>query len=45
MAEGDADVVDLFVDWCRVGPQRARVEGIQCTDETPEGLTEFRIVG
>lgn len=45
VAEGSADAVDLLVDWCRIGPRRARVDGIQCTDEVPEGLAHFRIVG
>jgi hypothetical protein len=33
------------VAWCRVGPSRAMVTSVRVTEEDPEGLTNFRVVG
>jgi len=41
--EGESEMVDGVVDWCREGPRGARVEGIDVDDEEPEGLTGFEI--
>jgi acylphosphatase len=42
--EGDAEAVGRLVELCRNGPGRAEVERLEVSDETPEGLTGFRIV-
>ena len=41
--EGDADAVLAMVTWCRIGPSRAVVTGVDVTDEEPTGETGFRI--
>ena len=41
--EGEPDVVDALVALCHDGPRGARVERVEVTDESPEGLTGFRI--
>lgn len=38
----EADVAQV-VAWCRTGPPRAVVTGIEVTQETPEGLVGFRV--
>ena len=37
VAEGEIDVVDRFVDYCRRGPGGARVEDVELVDEEPRG--------
>jgi acylphosphatase len=41
--EGPAAAVAQCVSWCRMGPPRADVSGIEVTDEPVEGLTGFRV--
>jgi acylphosphatase len=41
--EGSLEDVERLVEFCRRGPRFASVEGIEVFDETPEGLSEFRI--
>jgi len=41
--EGESEMVDGVVDWCREGPRGARIEGVEVDDEVPEGLTSFEI--
>ncbi len=43
--EGPRDLVDMAVEWAGHGPQRAVVEHIDVEDETPEGVSGFRITG
>jgi acylphosphatase len=43
--EGGGEAVDKMVAWCRVGPSRAMVTSVRVTEEDPEGLTNFRVVG
>jgi acylphosphatase len=42
IVEGSSNAVDAMVAWARLGPPRARVEGIEVVDEPPEGLHGFR---
>ena len=42
-AEGPRSALDQLVDWCRDGPPRARVTGLDITDEPPAGERGFRI--
>ncbi len=39
--EGDADALDELVAWCRTGPPKARVEGVETTDAEVTGATGF----
>jgi acylphosphatase len=41
--EGDRFAVAQCVSWCREGPPRAEVLGIEVTEEPPEGLVGFVI--
>jgi acylphosphatase len=41
--EGDPAAVEELVAFCRRGPSRADVSGIDVFDEEPEGLRTFRI--
>ncbi|HEX7165443.1 MAG TPA: acylphosphatase [Acidimicrobiales bacterium] len=43
--EGSVDAVAACVEWCREGPPRARVDGVEVVPEVTEGLVGFRIVG
>jgi acylphosphatase len=41
--EGDAEAVERVVAWMRKGPDRARVEGVEVSEEEPEGLEGFAV--
>jgi acylphosphatase len=41
--EGDPAAVAAMVDWCRRGPPRAVVTGIQVSEEPPAGETRFTV--
>jgi acylphosphatase len=41
--EGPAEAVEALVAFCRTGPEHARVERVERTAETPEGITGFAI--
>jgi acylphosphatase len=41
--EGEPQAVDRLVEWCRHGPPRAMVTGIEVFDEPPQGEQFFRI--
>jgi acylphosphatase len=41
--EGEPEAVERVLDFCRIGPEAARVDGVEVLDERPEGLQEFEI--
>jgi acylphosphatase len=41
VAEGEEDAVDRLVAFLRDGPRRAEVEGVDVSEEEPEGLSGF----
>jgi acylphosphatase len=41
--EGPERAVDAVTEFCRLGPESARVDSVEQSDETPEGLSGFRI--
>ena len=43
--EGAAESVAAMVAWCRLGPPLAEVTTIDVSEESPEGLESFRVVG
>jgi acylphosphatase len=43
--EGPDEVVDRLVDWCRLGPDLARVDRVETTREEPVGDVTFRVAG
>lgn len=43
--EGSADAVEKLVAFCEEGPRGAAVERVEVYEETPEGLSDFRVTG
>jgi len=41
--EGDEDDVDAMIAFCRHGPRGAEVEGVEVSEEQPEGLSGFEV--
>jgi acylphosphatase len=41
--EGDRGAVETVAGWCRNGPPRARVDGLEIHDEAPAGLSGFDV--
>jgi len=44
-AEGPADAVAVFVDWCHRGPRWATVERVHVTEMERHGFGSFEIYG
>ena len=42
VAEGETDALDELVAWCRTGPPRALVVGVDVRAEPVDGLSGFR---
>jgi acylphosphatase len=40
--EGEPEAVEQMVAWCRQGPPRAVVTGVEIKEESPEHETRFR---
>ena len=43
-AEAEQSVLDIFVDWCRVGPEQSKVEDVILTKSKHKGFKSFQIV-
>jgi acylphosphatase len=43
-AEGNPEKVEALVNWCRTGPSRARVDGLEIAELPVEGYTDFVIL-
>jgi acylphosphatase len=41
--EGTPEAVATLLAWCREGPGHARVERVEVSEETPEGLAGFEV--
>jgi acylphosphatase len=41
--EGEPDAVERLIEFAREGPQSARVERVEVSEEQPEGLSGFQI--
>ena len=41
--EGEPEAVERVAAFCRRGPERARVSGVEEHEEVPEGLSAFEI--
>ena len=41
--EGSPAAVERLVEWCRSGPRRADVDGVEVHEEDPTGQDRFRI--
>lgn len=44
VACGDPDQVKEFIEWCKKGPSRARVDKVIVTEKEDESFDSFRIV-
>lgn len=45
VVEGESDAVEQLARWAQRGPSMADVERVDRSEETPEGLSDFRIAG
>ena len=43
--EGSADAVEKLVAFCAEGPRGAAVGRVEVYEESPEGLSDFRVTG
>ena len=43
--EGSADAVEKLVAFCAEGPRGAAVERVEIYEESPDGLSDFRVTG
>lgn len=43
-AEADAVTLDMFLDWCREGPEKAKVENVTVEDGEPKNYRNFEVV-
>ena len=43
--EGPDGAVEDMVEWCRRGPELARVDEVEVADEEPVGEAGFRVTG
>jgi acylphosphatase len=43
-AEADPFTMDMFLDWCREGPDRARVESVESTGGELKNYRNFEVV-
>ena len=41
--EGEPDAVEEMVEFCRRGPSRAEVAGVEVSEEEPQGLSGFSV--
>jgi acylphosphatase len=41
--EGEPDVVEGLVQFCREGPRGAEVDSVEVSEEEPEGLSDFTV--
>ena len=41
--EGEPSAVDAVLAWCRRGPDGAHVEGVDVSEEEPQGEASFRV--
>ena len=43
-ATGNKELIEKFIDWCRQGPPRARVDNVEVEDLVLEEFKDFRII-
>lgn len=43
-AEGEEKALDLFVKWCRQGPEKARVSDVVVKEGDMENFSEFEVM-
>lgn len=43
-AEGDDTLLEVFLEWCNEGPDRAKIENITVTEAEPKNYRNFEII-
>lgn len=43
-AEGSATILDLFLDWCKEGPEKALVENVEVADGEIKNYRNFEVI-
>ncbi|WP_443944963.1 acylphosphatase [Pedobacter sp. AW1-32] len=43
-AEAGATTIDMFLEWCNEGPEKAVVEAVQVTESDLKNFTNFEVV-
>ena len=43
-AEGDESLMEDFLEWCKYGPDDAKVEGVEITDVEPKNYRNFDVL-
>ncbi|WP_316802100.1 acylphosphatase [Pedobacter nototheniae] len=43
-AEAEPFILDAFIDWCKEGPDKSKVENIEVTDEEFKDYRNFEVV-
>jgi acylphosphatase len=43
-AEADDTFLEMFVDWCKEGPEKAKVENVEVVDGEPKNYRNFEVV-
>lgn len=43
-AEGSATILDLFLDWCKEGPEKAVVENVEVADGEIKNYRNFEVI-
>lgn len=41
--EGEPEMIEKFVQWCRKGPNSAEVSNVEIREETTKNFTDFQI--
>ena len=44
MATGTDEVVQKFIDWCKVGPRKAAVEDVIVTRKEEKPFQDFKVI-
>ncbi len=43
-AEGTASILEMFIDWCNEGPEKAQVESVSISDGEMRGFKNFEVM-
>lgn len=43
-AEGESTILEMFVDWCKEGPEKAKVDHVEITDGEIKNYRNFEVV-
>ena len=41
---GETDMLNLFIEWCKIGPEKARVEEVLVSEHTEKEFDGFEII-